>query len=83
MKSGEVYKVTIPGENGDITIKAVVIINCGKNKVLFYGNNKLFIMNYSNLEYILKDDNDHLIISENLFFDKTIINDVIIKNINL
>ncbi len=83
MKSGEVYEVTVPGENGDITIKAVVIITYDKNKVLFYGNNKLFIMNYSNLEYILKDNNGYLIISENLFFDRTIINNVIIKDINL
>ena len=83
MKSGEVYEVIVPGENGDITIKAVVIITCDKNKVLFYGNNKLFIMNYSNLEYILKDNNGYLIISENLFFDRTIVNNVVIKDINL
>jgi hypothetical protein len=83
MKSGEIYEVTIPGENGDITIKAVVIINCG-NKVLFYGKNRLFTMLYSTLEFNLTYDevNDFFVATEQLFFDEIIVEGVTIKDVD-
>ena len=83
MKSGEIYEVTVPGENGDITIKAVVVMVCD-NKVLFYGQNKLFTMLYSTQEYVIDydSDNNFFIASEGLFFDETIIDDVVIEDID-
>ena len=83
MKRGEVYSVLVPSENKDITIKAVVIMVCG-NKVLFYGQNKLFTMLYSTQEYIINydEDNNFFIASEGLLFDETIIDDVVINEID-
>lgn len=81
MKSGEIYEVTVPGENGDITIKAVVVMDCG-NKILFYGKNRLFTMFHSTLEYTLTYDetNNFFIASEQLLFDKIIVEGVTIKD---
>jgi hypothetical protein len=83
MQIGEVYSVTVPSDNKDITIKAAVLMING-NKVLFYGNNKLFTMLYGTLEILLNFNNngDFVISSENLLFNEVIIDNVVIKELD-